>query len=75
MSPDGNIALDFYAVLDEKAPTFGVLSQAVFLPEGSIDIGAFQCREFFEAVMARDGSARGEAMTFRGQSVPAYHRN
>jgi hypothetical protein len=46
VSPGGNIALEFYDVLDEKARAFGVISQAVFLPEGSIDIGAFQCREF-----------------------------
>ncbi|HEX6119022.1 MAG TPA: arylsulfotransferase family protein [Dongiaceae bacterium] len=42
VSPDGKIALEFYSVLDEEAPTFGILSQAVLLPEGSIDIGAFQ---------------------------------
>jgi hypothetical protein len=46
LAPDGTIALEFYDVLDEKARAFGVISQAVFLPEGSIDIGAFQCREF-----------------------------
>ncbi|HEX6121205.1 MAG TPA: arylsulfotransferase family protein [Dongiaceae bacterium] len=46
LAPDGQIALEFYDVLDEKARAFGVISQAVFLPEGSIDIGAFQCREF-----------------------------
>jgi hypothetical protein len=46
LAPDGKIALEFYDVLDEKARAFGVISQAVFLPEGSIDMGAFQCREF-----------------------------
>jgi hypothetical protein len=46
LAPDGKIALEFYDVLDEKARAFGVISQAIFLPEGSIDIGAFQCREF-----------------------------
>ncbi|HET6621268.1 MAG TPA: arylsulfotransferase family protein [Dongiaceae bacterium] len=46
LSPDGKVALEFYDVLDEKARAFGVISQAVFLPEGSIDIGAFQCRGF-----------------------------
>jgi hypothetical protein len=46
VAPDGRIALEFYDVLDGKARAFGVISQADFLPEGSIDIGAFQCREF-----------------------------
>jgi hypothetical protein len=46
VSPDGKVALEFYSIMDEKTRAFGVISQAVFLPEGSIDMGAFQCREF-----------------------------
>lgn len=45
ISPDGEIALDFQAPLDDEKSTFGFLTDAIFLPEESIDPSVFQCPE------------------------------
>jgi Arylsulfotransferase (ASST) len=43
MSADGNIALEFYSVLDEDGPILGKISEAIFLPEEALDLAALRC--------------------------------
>jgi hypothetical protein len=43
LSPSGDVALEFYIVLRQEGPAFGLVSEALFLPEEAIDLGAFQC--------------------------------
>lgn len=43
VAPDGEVALDFQAPLDDDRSSFGFLTDAVFLPAGSIDPSAFRC--------------------------------
>lgn len=43
ISPDGKVALDLRAPLDDERSTFAFLTDAVFLPDDSIDPSVFQC--------------------------------
>jgi hypothetical protein len=43
LSPRGDIALEFYVLLQEAEPFFPVIMEAIFLPESAIDIGVFPC--------------------------------
>jgi hypothetical protein len=43
LSADGQIALEYYIMLREEGPIFGLISETLFLPEEAIDLGAFQC--------------------------------
>lgn len=43
VSSGGEVALEFYSVLRDEGPLFGLMSEAVFLPEEAIDLAAFQC--------------------------------
>jgi len=43
VSPDGEIALEFASVLDDQKSTAAIMGDAIFLPEGALDAGAFQC--------------------------------
>jgi hypothetical protein len=45
VSPDGNVALDFYNRLTEDGPGYTTLSSSVFLPVEDVKPGAFQCGE------------------------------
>jgi hypothetical protein len=43
LSAEGEIAAEFYIVLREDGPIFGVISESIFLPEEAIDLGALRC--------------------------------
>jgi hypothetical protein len=43
VSPDGEVALEFYNRLSGERPLHTILSIAVFLPEGAFNPGDFQC--------------------------------
>jgi Arylsulfotransferase (ASST) len=45
ISPEGSSALVFQAPLNDERSTFGFLTDAAFLPEGSIDRSAFHCQD------------------------------
>jgi hypothetical protein len=44
VSSDGKVALEFYSVLRDEEPIFGLMSEAVFLPEQAIDPEALRCK-------------------------------
>jgi hypothetical protein len=43
LTAEGEIAAEFYIVLREDGPIFGVISESIFLPEEAIDLGALRC--------------------------------
>jgi hypothetical protein len=43
VSADGNIALEFFSVLDDDGPIIGKFSEAIFVPEDALAASAFQC--------------------------------
>lgn len=43
ISADGNIALEFFSVLDDDGPIIGKFSEAIFVPDGALDAGGFHC--------------------------------
>lgn len=43
VAPDGNLAMEFRAPLDEKNAAVGFLTDTIMLPEDSIDAELFQC--------------------------------
>ncbi len=45
VSPEGEVALDFYNRLTEDKSVYSILSGSVFLPEEAVNLQAFQCGE------------------------------
>lgn len=45
VSNTGELALEFYSVLRQEELVIGTMTEAIFLPETALDMGAFQCGE------------------------------